>query len=288
MSVAGQGPATPVFVLGRHRSGTTWVANIVASLPGVFAVQHAAHRGVHESAFFSHLVPHCHGGRTESDLREIKRLFEKSDYFLLTGLTEGPDILRHGYAAYFRHVMQSAAAREGARYWLEKTPAHTLHARFLSRAFPGAILLAVVRDPRDVVASNLHGFGDPRSVWAWFRQAMVTAVYERIVRRAGAVVVRYEDLCADYRGTVASIARALGLEDPGVAEGAFERNTSYASGAPRPAWWQTAAVRAGGLLVKLVPGLLLDAGIDRWRARKTSAALPDWFFLVASRGKAAE
>ena len=83
---------TPLFILGRHRSGTTWLANALATLPEVYAPEHASPRKTHESAFFSHLVRHCNHGRTESDLREIKRLFEHSRFFALTGQAQGPDI----------------------------------------------------------------------------------------------------------------------------------------------------------------------------------------------------
>ena len=59
--------------------------------------------------------------------------------------------------------MEIGADRRGARYWLEKTPAHTLHARFLRRAFGDAVFLAMVRDYREVVASNVYAFGVPAS-----------------------------------------------------------------------------------------------------------------------------
>ena len=72
----------PIFVLGRHRSGTTWLSNVLAAFPEIYAPAHELHHGTHESAFFSHLVPYCNGGRTAVDLLAIKRLFERSDYFL--------------------------------------------------------------------------------------------------------------------------------------------------------------------------------------------------------------
>jgi hypothetical protein len=274
----------PVFVLGRHRSGTTWLANVIASFPGVYAVTHAAHRGVHESAYFSHLVPYCNRGRSRADLLEIKRLFERSDYFRLTGLASGPDILATGYARYFGLVMEEAARRHGASFWLEKTPAHTLCARYLARAFPGAIFIGVLRPTLDVVASNVHGFGDPRSVRAWFRQAAVTAVCRRIVGRSGATVVRFEELRDDFDATVARLAAILGVRPAVIAHEGFERNTSFAGEAPAAALWQRTAVALGAGLIRIVPGPLLDRALDYWVARRTCRSLPDWFFLLGARG----
>lgn len=273
---------TPIFVIGRHRSGTTWVANVLAGYHGVYALRHESHRGVHESAFFSHLVPHCRGGRTQEDLLCIKHLFERSDFFLLTGLTEGPDILRNGPAGYFRKVMDAAAQARGAHFWLEKTPAHTLHARFIVRSFPDAFILAIVRRASDVVASNVHGFGDPRSLRAWFRQSLVTGIYEKVARGNASLVVRYEDLCDDFRGTMRIIESRLGLgKGSHLHDEGLGRNSSYSGVAPQLQWWQSAAIGAGQLLVSLVPAPLLQVAIEFWRKRKRSATLPDWFFLVS-------
>ncbi len=278
---AASGSPRPVFILGRHRSGTSWLANAVASLPGVYAVMHEAHRGVHESAYFSHLVPFCNRGRRPEDLLEIKRLFERSDYFRLTGLDAGPDIVATGYTRYFALVMDAAARRHGARLWLEKTPAHTLRARFLAREFPGAAFIGMIRSTPDVVASNVHGFGDPRSFLAWFRQAMVTTVCRRIIERMGATIVRFEDLRDDFDATVSRIAAVLGIDPAAVPRSVFERNTSFADGLPAIAPWQRLAMALGSGLVRLVPGPLLDRALDRWGTRKSGGALPDWFFLLA-------
>ncbi len=280
-----QAEIRPIFVIGRHRSGTTWFANALSACEGIWAPRHEAHRGVHESAYFSHLVPHCRGGRTSADLLAIKELFERSDFFLLTGLERGPDILRHGYAAYFRQVMDAAARAHGARFWLEKTPAHTLHARFIAKEFPDAIILAVIRRTEDVVASNVHGFGDAGSAWAWFRQALATEIYERMARRHAALVVRYEDLCADLPGTIRRVAGSLGVEPPPPIDlPAYARNTSYSGEAPGTSWWQSAAIDAARMLVRLVPGPLLEYAVNWWSARRRDAPLPGWFYLITRDG----
>jgi hypothetical protein len=274
-------PATPIFVLGRHRSGTTWLSNVIAAFPDVYTPMHEVHRGIHESAYFSHLVPYCNAGRTQTDLLAIKHLFERSDYFLLTGLSEGPDIVEHGYADYFRLVMDAAANGHGAKYWLEKTPAHTLLARFLSTSFPGAILIAIVRDPREVVASNVHGFANPRSIRTWFRQAAVTAIYEKIIAQNNVLVIRYEDFRDRHDATVRALAQRLALSETGARQNIYAPNTSYREHVPRLKWWQHAAIGCGLLAVRIWPGRWVERAVIRWHARK-SANLPKWFFVLGS------
>jgi hypothetical protein len=268
---------TPIFILGRHRSGTTWLSNLLASLPEIFVPLHERHWGVHESAFFSHLVRYCNHGRTDADLRAIKCLFECSDFFSLTGLTEKPEILGQGPVGYFRSIMEAAARKSGAGFWLEKTPAHTLHAKFLSAAFPDARFIAVVRNYREVVASNVHGFGNPRSAWSWFRQSMLTAVYEKVIARNKVKVVRYESLLSDYSGTVLSVLKDLGIERKVAPMSGFRRNTFYNEAASRREWWQSVAMTVGRLLVQPFPSMLVEEAVIRWRSCKPGT-LPSWFF----------
>src|SRR5919108_3944767 len=77
---------TPVFVLGLERSGTTWLANILASHPQAVAVQSEDHFGVHESIFFSHFAPAYGDLNEEHNFRRFATDFTASDYYLLSGL----------------------------------------------------------------------------------------------------------------------------------------------------------------------------------------------------------
>ena len=271
--------ATPIFILGRHRSGTTWVSNILASLPEIYAPVHRSESGVHESAFFSHLVRHCNHGRSDADLQAIKRLFERSSFFSLTGLAHGPEITAQGPVEYLRSIMAAGARTKGAKFWLEKTPAHTLHAKFLSDSFPDARFIAVVRNYRDVVASNVHGFGDPDSAWNWFRQSIVTAVYEKIIARNKVKVVSYETLLTDYEGTIRSIMKYLGIDSEVIPHSEFQPNTSYKDTSRGTRWWQEMAMDAGRWLVQPLPARLVEESVVRWRGRRPGT-LPPWFFAA--------
>ena len=274
-------PARPLFILGRHRSGTTWLANILASLPEIHAITHERHQGVHESAYYSHLVPHCGHGRSDADRQEIKRLFEQSDFFALSGLEQGPDIRQLGIAGYFRAVMDAGAGRSDARYWLEKTPANTLIARRLREAFPDAVFLAIVRDYRDVVASLVHGFGNPASMTDWFRQSVLTAIYEKAIAASGATVIRYESLVQDYEGSLARILALLELSPDSLPRSAFRQNSLYVESRPALRGWQWLAMRAGRSLVLPWPAGLVERAVLR-RLDRMRGKLPPWFLARPS------
>jgi hypothetical protein len=152
---------------------------------------------------------------------------------------------------------------------------------FLARSYPDAILLAIVRDAREVVASNVYGFGNPRSLRAWLWQAAVTGIYERIIARHDVYVIRYEDLRDRHAETIRAVARHLAIDDRTVPESRYASNTSYRSEAPRILWWQSLAIACGLGLARSAPMTCIERFIERWRRRR-DATLPRWFFRLAA------
>jgi Sulfotransferase family len=103
---------------------------------------------------------------------------------------------------------------------VEKTPSHLFHAEFLLRHFPGARLIEVVRDGRDVcVSMDSYKKWMPQDreyqLWEWnhyveegLRLAGDPAWQGRILR------VRYEDLHRDVEGWIERLFRFAGLATP--------------------------------------------------------------------------
>jgi hypothetical protein len=49
---------TRIFILGLHRTGTTWLANQINEHSAVAPVQHPKHFGIHESDYFTYIYGH--------------------------------------------------------------------------------------------------------------------------------------------------------------------------------------------------------------------------------------
>lgn len=77
---------TPVFVVGCHRCGTTWLANIISRHSNVASMQTDKHRGINESAFFSHVYNHYGDFSRISDYIEFVEAYSSSDLFRLSEL----------------------------------------------------------------------------------------------------------------------------------------------------------------------------------------------------------
>lgn len=138
--------APPVFIVGMHRSGTTWAYELLASHPEV--------AGVFESGLFSAdlgIAPlfspvHWYEGEVRG---EDERLFGAR--FRLSQLLTRAQALsevRELTASWLGRVIQPRH-----RYLVEKTPQHVYSMRLIAELFPGCAFIHVIRDGRDVAVS---------------------------------------------------------------------------------------------------------------------------------------
>lgn len=114
----------------------------------------------------------------------------------------------------FYSIMRVDAARHGKVRFGDKTPMHILCVADLLQAFPGARVVHLVRDPRDVVASLA------RMPWASSSHLMNALLVSFSVRQALAadaeaggrlLHVKYEDLLASPEDTLRLLLEHIGL-----------------------------------------------------------------------------
>lgn len=233
----------PIFVLGVQRSGTTWMANLLAEHSEVTAVQSADHFGIHESIFFSHFA-RAYGDLGEPEnFERFAREFTASDYYLLTGLepewlwTLGP----RSYAATFRALMDEMTRRRGSgRYWIEKSPHHTVLADELHAAFPDAYFVCITRRTNDTVRSYLaSAWTDPPRypgrLLILIRLTFTCERYRRHLDRFGdrcesVWATTYEALKTDTATRLQHLCAFLDLPwEPSMMEPRFAKNSSFSS-----------------------------------------------------------
>jgi hypothetical protein len=194
-----------VFVVGSPRSGTTFLAGAIGSLPGFVDLG--------EVAPVKAAVPELAGLPTDEAARRLRRILAVS-----------------------RRVGLVGAVRP-----VEQTPELAHLATLLPLAFQQAEVVHIVRDGRDVVCSLLEkpwlrrvqdeadDAGVPYGAYARFwveparrgefeaasdarRAAWVWRSYVTAARRESAAVeIRYETLTSDPGGTAAALAPALGV-----------------------------------------------------------------------------
>ncbi len=240
LSGSGSSPI-PVFVLGLQRSGTTWLANVLANHPNAVAVQAEDHFGIHESIFFSHFARAYGDLDDDLNFRRFAAEFTTSDYYMLTGLP--PDWLlsdRPGsYPEAFRNVMDEMARRRGGvQLWIEKSPTHTLLAEELAAAFPDARFVGIERRPEPVIASQLRLDGDeplryPRRLLRLLSMCLTYSLNQRWLARFCRDCDRcrstsYEALFANPARETERICAFLGVRfTDSMLDLPWRRNTSF-------------------------------------------------------------
>jgi hypothetical protein len=258
---------SPEFVVvGTPRSGTTLVQRLASELTGVRIPPETHFLSDFVSALTNRWPPPLSGPA----LRDALADYAGRDY--LEGVPFDVDAVVDSlggacptipalYVAIVHHLAGSPPDTDEVAIG-EKTPTHLLWWKPLARVFPRLKFVAVVRDPRAVVASNLEV--------GWSAEAVAPAVRwnddVRLVRSAAAALgrarvlrLRYEDVVDDPGTARARLGSFLGRPVAGP--------PAESGGAPLFASWETWKRGATGAID--------PARRDRWRDTLTPGQAAD-------------
>lgn len=200
MPAAADGYASPVrrhvFLLGYPRSGNTLVENILASLPGVRALEERPTLADADLAFL----------RDEGALDRLARL----DSAEAARLRE----------AYWQRVRAEVPDVEGSVF-VDMAPLNGIKLAMIARLFPDAIVVLCRRDPRDVVLSCFRRhFRVNASTYQMAGLERAARHYDAVMRLVDlqlAVlpmpvhVVDYAALVGNFDATTRSLAQFVGV-----------------------------------------------------------------------------
>lgn len=191
----------PIFIGGAPRSGTTLLRAIVDAHPAIAC-------GPELRA-----IPSLCALRASIEDTAGETL--RRDYEV------GPDRLDRAFAGAIMEFLEPRRQGSGKSRIAEKTPANVLHFKALRRMFPAAALIAIHRDPRDVVASllsmdwrdgktgeRLDITRDPAAgarLWARSVDAALSMAGDRQF-----FALTYESLVADPETSAAALFKFLG------------------------------------------------------------------------------
>ena len=192
--------APPVFIVGAHRSGTTWLFEALCAHPEV--------GGAYESGLFTETG---FGGLLQGHL--WREEFEERNRALTTHhVGVGQLVDRPTVVAAVRDLSArwlAEALGEHVRYLVEKTPMHYQAVGLIAEIFPSARFVHVLRDGRDVALSmraagrswqpgwRLMTYGPPWIAARAWANAVSTARRELDRVPNPSLEVRYEELRTD-------------------------------------------------------------------------------------------
>ncbi|MGB7330048.1 MAG: sulfotransferase [Terriglobales bacterium] len=208
----------PVFIVGCPRSGTSFLYHLLLSSGG-FAEFHT------QMNVFDVLEPIFGDLRIPQNKKKMMREWLRSKAFAASRL-DASDLEAKVMAEcnsgsdFLRIVMDEVARKQGVDRWIDSTPTNIPHMMRISRDFPDAQFIHVIRDARDVALSldQLH-WSRPLP-WDRKRSLLAAGIYwEWIVRKGrkfGAMLgakyieVRYEELVEQPQPSLKKIGDFLG------------------------------------------------------------------------------
>lgn len=269
----------PIFVVGLARSGTTLLQGLLGAHPGIAAPP--------EVYFFFRLwETRRYWGDLNDDERLRAALHECLDLPYLDQFDEQALFERlltepRNLASVLDVVMSDYAYRQGNQRWSEKTPGQW--ADMIWEAFPEAQVLHIVRDPREMVASQLGAqwetFQCAAAARAWTTH---TAMNMQAGRRRGPssyLRLLLEDLTQDPVAVMRQVYTFLGepIDDAAV------RDSSRRAGSIIPGdAWQERVLEP--ITASTAPVGMRLSRADRLRVvAATSALLPGLGYPVPRR-----
>lgn len=284
----------PVFILGKHRSGTTWLANQLCQHSMVAGITHSRHFGICESGYFTYVNNRYGDLARKSNFVEFVEVISASDYFRLGGASKEflYSLWPATYEEIFRAVMDNYAVKQNAVYWLEKSPSHSILAHQLAAIYPDAKFISIERDVEATVASTIalsryekvNGPIRQRTilytVLSWTMYAKILKSFSSQTQRIK--TVRYDALRSDLKSTLQNICNFLELPfEPKMCEQAFSRNSSFQNNQREFALSnnERILVRSAQRLFEIIPMSALHS-VHRFRAARNRQSLPNWYFLM--------
>lgn len=236
------GEVHPLFVLGKQRSGTTWLASQLCEHPLITGVRYEHHHGILASHYLS-LIRFRYGDLTsKANFIEFVETMSTSDTFRFLGIDK--DFLYSlwpiSHEDLFRTVMGMYAEKQGVCYWLDKTNEYTPIVHEIAQMYPDAKFIGIIRNIEDVVPSTFGRYGINKKKkkyeivknvfsWTWFNKAMVD--FSKTSNRIH--IVRYEDLKRDMQTVMMGICSFLSVDfDEGMLRQAYSSNTTFRQGRP--------------------------------------------------------
>lgn len=205
----------PFFIIGSARSGTTLLRLMLNAHPEVAVPP--------ESRFVVELYKGSDGGDATQLLAALAghKRFEAWDLPIEAVREELGPATSVAYADIMRAAYRAYARVHGKRRWGDKTPRYVEHLPFLSKLFPDARFIHLVRDGRNVALSYADVPFGPKTVAKaarlWAERVASGVANGRDLGSHRYMEIRYENMVEDAKGQAKELCDFLELPfDPGM------------------------------------------------------------------------
>lgn len=208
----------PIFIVGLPRSGTKLLRALVNNHPAIFIP-------AYETECLPWLVQHTPATGWQGD-NGFARLWQSISHlpFFDYLKNDGIQVTADGWKAHcqsrdaagvFDGLMRAVADAQGItgwQRWGDKSPSHIGHVELIAQQFPGARIIHIVRDVRDVAASSRKAWGKHtvRTAQRW-RDQVVKVRASQVHQALPLLEVSFENLVHNPGSVMREVMAFIGL-----------------------------------------------------------------------------
>ncbi len=203
-----------IFIVGVGRSGTTLLQSILNA--------HSNIAFTPESHFLFHYLSPKSNKKIPKDKNELIDILEKDEH--LKRLKLDHEVLAHDlefdsniWINLFRRILHEYAKKENVKIIGDKDPMNSGLLKVIKKYFPDALVIHIIRDPRDVLLSRIKSeWGSKYPLLAHLGDHKVSL--EKALSegpelfRDNYIEIRYEDLIGNTENEVKKICGFLSVE----------------------------------------------------------------------------
>lgn len=217
-------PGAPVFVVGSYRSGTSifcWCLGQHPNLVNLPETNWLARLSVDMSELYRLATVNgkfSHLGRSETSRDEFYRLMGEGVEHLMQ--VANPIIIEKGEESETKGVMRRRrSADDPKRRWVDATPENSHYVYGLSKLFPQARFIHLLRHPDDVACSLMHfaragsktrDYPEEEAFQTWVRLTRAAYGAESALGSTRMMRLRYEDLVGQPEDSLRRVLAFLG------------------------------------------------------------------------------
>jgi len=204
---------TPIFIMGAPRSGTTMLANMLASNPDSIALpeMHYIHNLLEKELLYGQLSSDCIVKVLKQNFMfvDLNIISSDDDFDILLG-DSIKDVLNKILALYNIKYF-----KKSYRFWIEHTPHNHKYFNVLSTQYSNAKFIHIVRDGRAVYYSTKEtdwGYKDiVLGARRWRENVLDCLILDKIFPNK-VITVKYENLVTQTERTLRSICDFVGMK----------------------------------------------------------------------------
>ena len=268
-----------IFVIGRNRSGTKWLSNILANNLEVSAVQREGAGGILESNLIRY-YPLNFNAKNVEDKTAFEILFQESNFHRCSGIKNSVSFDKNysSFLDFFEKYMNEIADQRNTLYWLQKAGSTSLP--LLHNYYSNAVFIIIQRDNViDNVLSNLLLRNDNinqittleiiKSVRGYWQHKKKQ---NRFRYKKNVLTVKYEDLKNNTEGLTKDICNFIGIiYDKKMLDVIYKPNTSFKTKkrAEHLTSWNIYRIRFFSLVFSILPLVFINYSPNKNAKRKS-------------------